>query len=164
LFPLSDEYRSPEFSPDDPFRNTNSCEDFVNNRAAAVDRSVAEAAALREALRTFERRSEEVTREHGLTSRTYTLLLMVKTGRRGPGEATPDELERRLQLAKSTVAELLERTERRGFIRRELHPQRRGAIIVKLTASGDRRIRQVCDELGAERDRLRHLLDGSNEI
>jgi DNA-binding MarR family transcriptional regulator len=113
---------------------------------------------LREALRIFARRSEEVARRHGLTARSYTLLLMVKTGREGFHRATPDELERRLQLAKSTVAELLQRNEEQGLIRRELHPSRRGAIIVALTAKGERVLGRAFEELGTERGRLREIL------
>jgi DNA-binding MarR family transcriptional regulator len=120
--------------------------------------SYAAAAALREALRQFARRSEEVTRRHGLTARGYSLLLMIKTGRDSAGRATPDELEQRLQLAKSTVAELLQRNEDAGLVRRELHPQRRGAIVVSLTRKGERQLRRAFDELGTERDRLVQLV------
>jgi hypothetical protein len=57
----------------------------------AVD-DYAQAAALREALRLFQRRSEAITAPNGLTSRTYQLLLMIKTSRgreraRGSGRA-----------------------------------------------------------------------------
>jgi DNA-binding MarR family transcriptional regulator len=115
------------------------------------------AASLREALRLFSRRSEEVTRRHGLTPRGYSLLLMIKTGREHE-RATPDELEQRLQLAKSTVAELLQRNEERGLVRRELHPDRRGAIVVALTRKGEQRLQKAFDELGSERDRLLQLV------
>jgi DNA-binding MarR family transcriptional regulator len=116
------------------------------------------AAAVREALRLFDRRSEEITRRHQLTARSYELLLMVKTGREAPGRATPDELERRLQLAKSTVAELLQRNENQGLITRELHPHRRGAILIALTRKGTRRLEAAFTELGSERDRLAETL------
>jgi DNA-binding MarR family transcriptional regulator len=117
------------------------------------------AAAVRETLRTFARRTEEITRRNGLTPRGYTLLLLVETGRELPGRATPDELEERLQLAKSTVAELLQRNEASGLVRRELHPTRRGGIVISLTAKGRRLLDRAFDELGPERERLLHLLD-----
>jgi DNA-binding MarR family transcriptional regulator len=117
-----------------------------------------DAAALREALRLFDRRSEEVTRRHELTPRSYALLLMIKTGREDSGRATPDELERRLQLAKSTVAELLQRVERQGLITRELHPSRRGAIIFGLTREGGRRLEAAVKELGSERETFERLV------
>jgi DNA-binding MarR family transcriptional regulator len=116
------------------------------------------AAALREALRTFERQSEETTRRHGLTVRGYSLLLMIATGRELPGRAGPDELERRLRLAKSTIAELLQRNEALGLVRRTRHPRRPGGIVLSLTPKGERVLRAVFDELGAERERLLELL------
>jgi len=118
-----------------------------------------EAAALREALRRFARRTEDVARRHGLTARGYTLLLMIKTGREIAGAATPDELEERLQLAKSTVAELLQRTDNNGLTRRELHPDRAGAIIARLTAKGERLLARAFLELRAEREYLLELLN-----
>jgi DNA-binding MarR family transcriptional regulator len=127
------------------------------SRTTSIDRAYETAAALREAMRAFERRSEEVTRSHGLTARGYSLLLMIKTGRELEERATPDELEARLQLAKSTVAELLQRNEENGLVRRELHPHRRGGIAVALTREGERRLRRVFEELGTERERLVRL-------
>ena len=114
---------------------------------------------LREALRVFERRSEDISRANGLTTRSYLLLLMIKTSRELSEAATPDELERRLQLAKSTVAELLQRVENQGLVRRGLHPARRGGIVVRLTTKGERRLEGVYDALGPERDHLLRLLD-----
>jgi DNA-binding MarR family transcriptional regulator len=120
------------------------------------------AAALREALRRFARQSEDVTRRHGLTTRGYTLLLMIKTGREIDGGATPDELELRLQLAKSTIAELVQRAVDGGLVRRELHPSRRGAIRVRLTPKGGRRLERAFAELQGEREHLRELLEAIN--
>lgn len=114
----------------------------------------AEAAALREALRTFQRHSETVTRAHGLTPRTYQLLLMIKTARAGDGSIGLPELEQRLQLGKSTVTELVLRTERRGLVRRELDRTRPRGIAVRLTPAGDRKLAKAVSELGNERHRL----------
>src|SRR5262249_6671835 len=129
--------------------------------SAPGGRSYEEAAALREALRRFERRSEDIARASGLTTRSYLLLLMIKTCRGLSEAATPDELEARLHLAKSTVAELLQRAEEQGLVRRELHPARRGGIVVRLTRTGEGRLARVFDGLGAERDHLLMLLDES---
>jgi DNA-binding MarR family transcriptional regulator len=116
------------------------------------------AAALREALRRFARRTELVTRANGLTPRSYQLLLMLKTGRREEGRAGLGELEERLQLGKSTVTELVLRSEDAGFVRRELDRARRGAISVRLTPAGARRLAKVVSALGDERARLAELL------
>src|SRR5262245_5674682 len=114
----------------------------------------ARAAELREALRRFQRRSDDIAAANGLTSRTYQLLLMVKTARNGKARASLGELEDRLQLGKSTVTELVLRSERRGLVRRDLDRERPGAIAVRLTAAGERRLTRVVAELGDERRRL----------
>jgi DNA-binding MarR family transcriptional regulator len=116
------------------------------------------AAAVREALRVFQRRTDAITAEHGLTSRIYQLLLMIKTGHAAPERASLVELEERLQLGKSTVTELVVRAERRGLVRRELDPDRRGAIRVCLTSAGERKLGKACAQLGDERRRLVELL------
>ena len=127
-------------------------------RTKPAARDYANAAALREALRAFERVSESVTARNGLTSRTYQVLLMIRTGRTGAGYAGLGELEERLQLRRSTITELVLRTEERGLVRRELDPNRRGAIRIGLTVDGERRLANACAELGNERRRLLELL------
>ncbi len=113
---------------------------------------------MREALRLFSRRSELVIRENGLTPRSFQLLLMVKTARDGSGHASLSELEERLQLGKSTITELVTRNEERGLIRRELDRNRRGAIVVRLTPAGNRRLTATVAANGDERGRLRDAL------
>ncbi len=120
-------------------------------------RAYEQAAVLREALRSFNRHSEEVTREHGLTPRAYQLLLMIKTSRNGDECAGPSELEERLQLGKSTVTELVLRSEQRGLVRRQLAPKGRG-IVVRLTPNGERALARSLADLGDERRRLIRLL------
>lgn len=131
--------------------------DFV----APTDVEYAEAAALREALRVFQRQSEDVASAHGLTARTYQLLLMIKTARAGGGSIGLTELEERLQLGKSTVTELVLRTEERGLVRRELDRARSRGIAIRLTPAGERRLARVVRELGDERSKL---LDGLGEL
>jgi DNA-binding MarR family transcriptional regulator len=118
-----------------------------------------DAAYLREALRQFARQTELVTRANGLTPRSYQLLLMLKTGRGEAGRAGLGELEQRLQLGKSTVTELVLRSEDAGLVRRELDRTRRGAISVSLTPAGARRLAKVVSTLGDERERLLKLLE-----
>ena len=85
---------------------------MTNSKRSAPDAAYTEAAALREALRVFARRSELAARAAGLTPRIYQLLLMIRTARSGDGRAGFTELEERLQLGKSTVTELVSRCER----------------------------------------------------
>jgi DNA-binding MarR family transcriptional regulator len=128
----------------------------TRTKPAATD--YAEAAALREALRAFQRASESVTARYELTPRTYQVLLMIKTGRTQTGYAGLGELEERLKLGRSTITELVLRTEKRGLVRRELDPDRRGSIRIGLTIDGERRLADACAELGDERRRLLELL------
>jgi DNA-binding MarR family transcriptional regulator len=122
------------------------------------DSDYAAAAALREAVRRFQRRSEDVTGANGVTPRTYQLLLMIKTARAGNERAGLAELEQRLQLGRSTVTELVLRSEQRGLVRRELDRERRRGISIRLTALGERRLARVVAQLGDERRRLVEIL------
>jgi DNA-binding MarR family transcriptional regulator len=116
------------------------------------------AAELRGALRRFLRRSEAVTRRHGLTTQRYELLLAAKTGRDGTGRATLGELAERLALAPSSITELVARSEGLGLVRRELDPARRRAVFVAVTAEGERRLSAVVDELAGERAALAEIV------
>ena len=118
---------------------------------------------MREALRAFLRRSEIVTRASGLTPRTHQLLLMIKTARAGNGTAGLPELEERLQLGKSTITELVLRTEERGFVRRDLDRTRPRGITVRLTPVGERRLAKAVRALGDERIHLFELLSKIRE-
>lgn len=130
----------------------------TETNARPTDAEYLLAASLREALGAFQRRSEIAAREHGLTVRTYQLLLMIKTARAGDGKPGLPELEERLQLGKSTVTELVLRTEKRGFVRRDLDRSRARGIAVSLTASGERRLEKAVQTLGEERTLLLEAL------
>jgi DNA-binding MarR family transcriptional regulator len=110
---------------------------------APSQREHARAAELREALRQFQRRTEELTAAHRLTPRIYNLLLMIKTGRNQDERAGLTELEQRLQLGKSTVTELVLRAEKRGLVRRDLDRERGRGISISLTPTGQRRLAAV---------------------
>jgi DNA-binding MarR family transcriptional regulator len=118
----------------------------------------ARAAELREALRLFQRRTEEVTAAQRLTPRIYQLLLMVKTSRNHDERAGLAELEDRLQLGKSTVTELVLRAERRRLLRRDLDRERGRGISISLTPTGERQLAATLSELGDERRRLTNIL------
>jgi DNA-binding MarR family transcriptional regulator len=133
---------------------------MAKTNTPAEDREYLEAAALREALRAFARRTELATRAAGLTPRIYQLLLMVRTARGGTDGAGLVELEERLQLGKSTVTELVMRCEDRGLVRRELDRNRRRAIRIQLTRPGEQLLGRVVTDLGDERRHLVDLLGG----
>ena len=69
-------------------------------------------AAFRAALRQFLRRSERVARQRGLTPQRHLLLMMIKGSPRADEQSTVTELSERLQLAQSTVTELVRRPRR----------------------------------------------------
>ncbi len=119
-----------------------------------------QAAELREALRVFHRHSEQLARAHGLTPQRYELLLMIKAARDGSERAGLHELVERLQLAPSTVTELVHRAEDLGLVRRELRSNRGGrrGLDVALTAEGERRLARAVADLAEDRRRLASIL------
>jgi DNA-binding MarR family transcriptional regulator len=119
-----------------------------------------EAARLREALRRFLRKSEGITRGHGLSPRHYELLLMIKAS---PGEqSTVSELVERLQLTQSTVTELVQRAEESGFLRRRQSEVDGRVVHLSLTEDGERRVSGAVSQLGPERERLLGMLHHEN--
>ena len=119
------------------------------------------AAELRGALRRFARRSDALTRRHGLTTQRYELLLMAKTGGGGEGRATLSELADRLALAPSSITELVARSEALGLVRRELDPGNRRAVFVAVTPEGEQRLSAAVEELADERARLVEIITTS---
>jgi DNA-binding MarR family transcriptional regulator len=115
-------------------------------------------AEFRSSLRRFLRRSETVARSAGLTPQRYLLLLMVKGAPDGSEQSTVTELAERLQLAQSTVTELVGRAEEAGLLRRQPSGLDGRVAHVRLTEEGERRLAQAFTELESERDELRHAL------
>ena len=122
------------------------------------------AAELRAGLRSFLRASEQVARRHRLTPQRYTLLLMIKGASDGSERSTVTELSQRLQLAQSTVTELVRRAEAVGLIRREPSAQDGRVAYLRLTEEGERRLSGAVADLGPEQSRLADIVgeSGSN--
>ena len=112
-------------------------------------------AEFRTALRRFLRRSECVARQYGLTPQRYLLLLMIKGAADGLEQSTVTQLADRLQLAQSTVTELVRRAEETGLVTREQSQDDARVAHLRLTPEGDRRLMQSFTELSAERAQLR---------
>jgi MarR family transcriptional regulator, organic hydroperoxide resistance regulator len=112
-------------------------------------------AELRAALRQFLRRSERVARQSGLTPQRYLLLLMIKGAPGGSEQSTVTELSERLQLAQSTVTELVRRAEEAGLVEREQSHTDARVAHLRLTAEGERRLMLSFTELETERAQLR---------
>ena len=131
----------------------------------AVDVSdVIAVAEFRAALRQFLRRSERVARRSGLTPQRYLLLLMIKGAPGGSEKSTVTELSERLQLAQSTVTELVRRAEEAGLLAREQSPTDARVAHLRLTDEGEQRLTRSFTQLATERAQLREAFaqfDGS---
>ena len=112
-------------------------------------------AEFRAALRAFLRRSERVARASGLTPQRYLLLLMIKGSPSGTETSTVTELAERLQLAQSTVTELVSRAEEVGLVERAPSSTDGRVANLRLTAEGERRLARSFTALETERHELR---------
>ncbi len=117
-----------------------------------------QAAAFRASLRRFHRISEDAARRAGLTPRRHLLLLMIKGAPEGVERSTVSELCERMQLAQSTVTELVQRAEEAGLVKRTPAREDGRVAHLTLTPEGERRLAAVHDELRPEREALVCLL------
>jgi DNA-binding MarR family transcriptional regulator len=101
---------------------------------------VARVAEFRAALRRFLRTTERNARAAGLTPQRYLLLLMIKGAADGSERSTVTELAERLQLAQSTVTELVSRAEENGLIERERSVSDGRIAYLRLSLEGERRL------------------------
>jgi len=120
-------------------------------------------AEFRAALRRYARRSERVARQYGLTPQRYLLLLMIKGAADGKEQSTVTELADRLQLAQSTVTELVRRAEETGLVTREQSHDDARVAHLRLTPEGDRRLMQSFTEIATERAQLRDAFSHLDE-
>src|SRR5919197_3104771 len=101
---------------------------------------VVRVAEFRGALRRFMRKSERVARASGLTPQRYLLMLMIKGAPDAREQSTVTELADRLQLAQSTVTELVRRAEQAGLIERRASSVDGRVAYLRLTSEGERRL------------------------
>jgi DNA-binding MarR family transcriptional regulator len=116
------------------------------------------AAELRAGLRALLRQSEKVARRQGLTPQWQLMLLMIKGAPDGRERSTVTELAERLQLAQSTVTELVARAERAGLVEREGSISDGRVAHLRVSAEGERRLAASVTALRPERRRLLDLL------
>jgi DNA-binding MarR family transcriptional regulator len=124
----------------------------VETQAARSD--YVRAAELRSALRRFLRDSERAARGSGLTPQRYLLLLMIKGAPDGRERSTVTELADRLQLAQSTVTELVGRAEDAGLVTRETSSKDGRVAFLGVTPEGERRLELAFGSLERERQEL----------
>ena len=115
-------------------------------------------AEFRAALRRFLRVSEDAARRHGLTPRRHLLLLMIKGAPDRSEQSTVSDLCERLQLAQSTVTELVQRAEHAGLVRRDVADHDGRVVHLSLTRDGERRLAAVHEDMAHEREILGRLL------
>ncbi len=113
---------------------------------------------LRIGLLSFQRRTEEITRRHGLTPERYLLLLIVRTGLIRGEQTTVTSLGRPLQMTQSSVSRLVGGAVRAGLVRREIDPHDHRRSYLSLTRSGDARLEAALRELGPERAKIAEVL------
>jgi DNA-binding MarR family transcriptional regulator len=122
-------------------------EPFSAQEAAAV-------AEFRAALRRFLRITERNARAAGLTPQRYLLLLMIKGAADHSEKSTVTELADRLQLAQSTVTELVRRAEEIGLVVRERSPVDGRIAYLRLSPEGERRLAATFTSNDSERRAL----------
>jgi DNA-binding MarR family transcriptional regulator len=130
----------------------------MGQKQRADTSAVMRAAAFRGALRSFLRESEHITRENGLTPQRYLLLMMIKGAPDASERATVGELAERLQLAQSSVTELVQRAEDAGLVGRVQSEEDGRVAHLSLTREGERRLTGAFTALELERERLRQAI------
>jgi DNA-binding MarR family transcriptional regulator len=111
-------------------------------------------AEFRAALRRFLRRAERNARAAALTPQRYLLLLMIKGAKDLSERSTVTELAERLQLAQSTVTELVSRAEDVGLVARERSSEDGRIAHLRLTDEGERRLARSFTSNERERQAL----------
>ena len=110
-------------------------------------------------MRRFLRISERNARAAGLTPQRYLLLLMIKGAADHSEQSTVTELADRLQLAQSTVTELVRRAEEIGLVERERSSVDGRIAHLRLTPEGERRLAQTFTSNAGERQTLLDAFD-----
>jgi DNA-binding MarR family transcriptional regulator len=115
-------------------------------------------AEFRSTLRRFLRRSEHAARASGLTPQRHLLLVMIKGAPDGSERATISQLADRLQLAQSTVTELVGRAEEAGLVDRQQSNADARVTLLRLTEEGERRLARSFRGHAAEGRELRRAI------
>ena len=115
---------------------------------------VARVAEFRGALRRFLRTTERNAQAAGLTPQRYLLLLMIKGAPDLSEQSTVTELSERLQLAQSTVTELVSRAEESGLVERTRSSSDGRIAHLSLSDEGERRLAEAFTSNESERRAL----------
>ena len=115
------------------------------------------AAQFRAELRRFLRRSEDCSRQFGITPRQHLLLLQI--GGADGSTTTVSDLVDTLALTQSAVTELVQRAEAAGLVERAQSPTDGRVVNLSLTPLGEEKLAAVHAALGPERMQLRRMMD-----
>jgi len=122
-----------------------------------AENQYAAAARFRAELRRFLRRSEDCSRQYGITPRQHLLLLQIAGA--PEGRTTVSELVSALALTQSAVTELVQRAEAAGLVQRTASLDDGRVVILSLTDEGESKLAAVHAALGPERAQLRRVID-----
>lgn len=120
----------------------------------------ARVAEFRVALRRFQRQTEVVARACGITPSWYQLLLQIKGAPDLSEQTTVTAVARRLQLAQSSVTELVSRAAQAGLIDRAPSAADARVVYLRLSPKGEEIFARAFRNLAAERQALREAIDG----
>jgi DNA-binding MarR family transcriptional regulator len=95
-------------------------------------------AAFRHALRRFLAFSESNARNAGMTPQQHQALLSIKAGYEGRQSINVGELAAHLLIEKHSAAELVDRLESAGLVKRGKSKQDRRVVMLTVTAKGER--------------------------
>ncbi len=122
---------------------------------------VLRAAEFRRRLRRFIAHGDAHVRQAGLTPQRYLLLLAIKGAPDGTEARAIGQLADDLQLAQSSVTELVDRAEAIGLVVRAQGGDDARTVIVRLSEAGEARLLQALVAVRADREQLLEHLDGA---
>jgi DNA-binding MarR family transcriptional regulator len=95
-------------------------------------------------IRRFLRFSEDIAKGAGIEPQQHQLMMAVK-GAPADEQPTIRFIAERLQIRHNSAVELVDRSERRGLVRRQSDAKDLRRVIVQLTAAGERLLRGLAD-------------------
>jgi DNA-binding MarR family transcriptional regulator len=120
---------------------------------------VLQAAEFRRLLRRFLAHGDAGVRRAGLTPQRYLLLLAVKGAPDGSETRSIGQLSEDLQLAQSSVTELVDRAETAGLVARATGDEDARTVLVRLQPAGEERLMAALVVVRADREQLLEHLD-----
>jgi DNA-binding MarR family transcriptional regulator len=120
---------------------------------------VLQAAEFRRQLRRFVAHGDAGVRRAGLTPQRYLLLLAVKGAPDGSETRSIGQLSDDLQLAQSSVTELVDRAEAARLVVRATGDADARTVLVRLQPAGEERLMASLAAVRAEREQLLEYLD-----